>query len=108
LADVCLVPLKNIDGFESFIPSKMFEIMASGRPIIGSVRGEAADILTRSGGAIVIAPEDPQKLRSALLELATNSSRREELAANGKAFVAEFYNRETLAKEYLALLDGIA
>src|ERR1035441_5628411 len=67
LADVCLVPLRNIPLFDAFIPSKMFEIMAMGKPILGSVRGEARDILTRSGGAIVVAPEDSRAMSDALL-----------------------------------------
>src|SRR5207237_3477346 len=33
LADVCLVPLRNIPLFDSFVPSKMFEMMAMARPI---------------------------------------------------------------------------
>src|SRR2546428_9418253 len=36
----CLVPLRNIPLFDGFIPSKMFEIMAMGKPIVGSVRGD--------------------------------------------------------------------
>ena len=57
-ADVVLVPLRNIPVFDTFIPSKMFEILACERPIVASVRGEARRILERSGGALVVDPED--------------------------------------------------
>lgn len=62
IGDVSLVPLRDIPIFDTFIPSKMFEIMAMGRPIVGSVRGEAAEILERSGGAMVV----PLKIRRLL------------------------------------------
>ena len=40
-ADVCLVPLRDVPLFEAFVPSKLFEVLAAGRPVIGAVRGEA-------------------------------------------------------------------
>ena len=57
IADAVLVPLKDIPLFDKFIPSKIFEIMAMGKPIIGSVRGESAEILVKSNGALVCKPE---------------------------------------------------
>ena len=38
-ADVCLVPLRAVPLFRSFIPSKMFEILACGRPDPRVARG---------------------------------------------------------------------
>src|SRR6185295_14441826 len=43
LADVGLVPLRNVPLFTTFIPSKMFELLACGLPIVGPVAGEAAE-----------------------------------------------------------------
>lgn len=104
LADVCLVPLRNIPLFETFIPSKMFEIMAMERPIIGSVRGEAADILQRSKGAIVVEPEDSKAIAEAILHLFKNKERALEMGKRGRKFVVENYSRYALAKEYLEII----
>jgi len=41
MADACFVPLRNVPLFSTFIPSNLFEIMACGRPVIGSLSGEA-------------------------------------------------------------------
>jgi len=106
LSDVCLVPLKDIEGFKTFIPSKMFEIMACRRPIIGSLRGEAADILTRSGGALVIAPENKDALVDALLKLRKDPQLAADMSEKGRVFVEANYSRESLAKNYLAILEG--
>ena len=48
-ADICLVPLRKVPLFATFIPSKMFEYLAAGKAVIGSVTGEAAQILAEAG-----------------------------------------------------------
>ncbi len=106
LADVCLVPLRNIPLFETFIPSKMFEIMAMGRPIVASVRGEAADILSRSKGALVVEPEDSCAIAQALLQLYQQKAQAEVLGQQGRQFVVNNYSRQLLASKYLDVLQA--
>jgi len=103
LADACLVPLRNIECFETFIPSKMFEIMACGRPIIGSLKGESARILEKSGGAVVTAPENSKKLLAAIKQVQVDPK----LGSRGYEFVRENYNREKLASDYINLLSKV-
>jgi len=106
-ADVVLVPLRNIPVFDTFIPSKMFEILASARPILASVRGEARGILERSGGALVVDPEDVEAMEQALRRLRAEPALRTELAERGAEFVRREYDRNTLAGRYLELLEGV-
>ena len=108
LADVCLVPLRNIPLFDSFIPSKMFEIMAMGRPILGAVRGEAAGILARSGGAAVVEPEDSVGMAEAVRALADNPDRMRKMGAEARNFVVANYSRRILAQRYLQELRDAA
>lgn len=104
LADVCLVPLRDIPLFDAFIPSKMFEMMAMARPIVGSVRGEAAEILQNSHGAIVVPPEDSDEIASAIRTLVENPSRLRAMGEAGRQFVAGNFSRRVLAAEYLEVL----
>jgi len=105
LADACLVPLKDIPLFETFIPSKMFEIMAMERPIIGSVAGEPADILMRSKGAMVVRPEDSRAIADSLLFLYQNPEKGREMGMEGRKFVRKYYSRTFLARQYLEVLQ---
>lgn len=105
LADVCLVPLRNIPLFDSFIPSKMFEIMAMKRPIVGSVRGEAADILRQSKGALVLEPENPRAIAESILYLYRHKDERETMGQEGRKFVVENYSRRSMARKYLEVLS---
>jgi glycosyltransferase involved in cell wall biosynthesis len=98
-ADVCLVPLRDIPLFSTFIPSKMFEILAMQKPIVASVRGESAEILERSGAAIVVAPEDDAAIAQAVLR-ARDGEDRQAMGRRGAAFVVEHYSRAGLAARY--------
>lgn len=105
-ADICLVPLRDVPLFDTFIPSKMFELLAAGRPVIGSVRGEAARILTEAG-AVVVPPEDPASLAEAVRALAGKPARRAEMGRDGRAHVAAQFDRAALADRYRRLILGL-
>jgi glycosyltransferase involved in cell wall biosynthesis len=106
-ADACLVPLRDVPIFETFVPSKLFEVLAAGRPVIGAVRGEARDILVRSGGALVVDPERGDQLAAAIDRLRQDGDLREHLARSGRAFVQREYDRNVLAARYLDLLREV-
>src|SRR5262249_34860356 len=49
IADVLLVHLKDLPFLATTIPGKTQAALASGRPILMAVRGDAADLVTRAG-----------------------------------------------------------
>jgi len=104
-ADVCLVPLRDVPLFRTFIPSKLFEILGAGVPVVASLAGESAAILKRSGGAIVVPPEDVAGIDDALARLRDDPTLREEMGRAGRRFVTEHYDRADLARRYLAVLS---
>ena len=103
-ADICLVPLRDVPLFAATIPSKMFEYLAAGKAVVGSVAGEAAQIL-REAGAAVVPPEDGVALAEAIRELAADPVRREAMGRSGRTHVTQFYDRSALAREYRKILD---
>jgi glycosyltransferase involved in cell wall biosynthesis len=107
ISDICLVPLRDVELFKGFIPSKIFEIMASCRPIIASVAGETADILRTSGAAKIISPEDPVALADAVRELKVQPELRAEMGTAGRRFVMAHYSRKALSQRYIALLKRL-
>jgi glycosyltransferase involved in cell wall biosynthesis len=106
-ADACLVPLRDVPLFETFVPSKLFEVLAAGRPVIGAVRGEARSILARSGGALLVDPERGDQLAEAVGRLRADPQLRAELGRRGRAFAEEHYDRDALASRYLELLEDV-
>ncbi len=98
-ADICLVPLRDVSLFSSFIPSKIFEYLAAGKAVVGSVEGEPANIL-REAGAVVVPPEDVDALAAAIAALADDEERRASMAAEGRVAVAARFDRRVLAARY--------
>jgi len=66
--DVLVAPYPYMDGFY-FSPLKIFEYMAAGKPIVASRIGQVAEILEDGENALLVAPEDPKALASALRRL---------------------------------------
>lgn len=103
--DACLVPLRRRKLFEGTIPSKIFEAMASGRPVILGVEGEAAKIITDAKSGIPIEPESPAALVAAIEQLASDPALCERLGASGTEYVTQHFDRTVLARR---VIDGIA
>jgi glycosyltransferase involved in cell wall biosynthesis len=106
-ADVCLVPLRDVPLFDAFVPSKLFEVLAAGRPVIGAVRGEARAILERSGGAVLVEPEQGAAIAAAVDTLRADVDLRTAMGQRGQAFARANYDRDVLAARYLELLHTV-
>ena len=102
-ADICLVPLRDVPLFSTFIPSKMFEYLAAGKAVVGAVTGEAAQIL-REAGAVVVPPEDSAALADAIRALAGDPQRRQAMGRRGRSHVERSFDRVALAREYRQIL----
>jgi colanic acid biosynthesis glycosyl transferase WcaI len=90
-ADVLLVHLKDDPAFYTTIPSKTQAYLAAGIPVLMAVRGDAADLVLRSGGGLVCEPENPASIVEGVLRFYAMSA--DERQAMGQAGHA-FYERE--------------
>ena len=97
LADAALVLLRKSDVFKMVLPSKIFEAMGAGRPIVLGVEGEARDIVERAACGIPVEPENAEQLAAAVHYLAERPELAREMGAKGLAFVAREYDRRVLA-----------
>jgi glycosyltransferase involved in cell wall biosynthesis len=88
-SDALLVPLSAHPTFEQFVPSKLIDFMAVGRPVVLSAAGEAARILERSGAGIVVAPESPDDLARAVRWLAEHPAEAAAMGARGRRFASQ-------------------
>ena len=106
LCDVALVHLRDQPAFAEVIPSKIFEAMAMGLPILlAAPKGEAAEIVEGHGAGRWVSPEAPEALADSVRALARDDTAREAMiAAALKA--APGHSRETQAHEMLAVFEG--
>ena len=108
LCDVALVHLKDSPVFAEVIPSKIFEAMAMGLPIlIAAPPGEATQIIERENAGIVVSAEDPGALADAVRKLASDVTSRRRLAAASHA-AAPRYSRQFQADAMMEALKAAA
>jgi len=104
LCDVALVHLRDAPDFAEVIPSKIFEAMAMGLPILLCLpAGEASRLVLDEGAGVHVAPGDPNALAGAIRELKADGARRRKFAAQSLAS-APNHSRERQAEEMLEVL----
>ena len=108
LCDVALIHLKNVPTFATVIPSKIFEAMGMGLPILlAAPKGEASEIIEREGAGLCVPSNDPSALADAILLLREDRRLRSHLAAQSRA-AASNHSRERQASEFMAVLRKAA
>lgn len=108
LADVLLVHLVDAPSFRITIPHKIFAYMASGKPILAAVTGDAADLIRGAGAGIACPPGDAQALASAVRQFARMpAGRRGRMAQAGLRAVHRHYRREIVVARLESLLRSV-
>lgn len=107
LLDVSIIHLRATDLFSSVIPSKMFESMGMGIPLVHGVSGESAEIVEREGVGIVFRSGDAQALHDALVHMSSDTAY---FGALQKKCVeaALNYDRAALAAKMLGIIKETA
>jgi len=99
--DACIVPLKKIELFKGAIPSKIFEALAAGKPILLGVDGEANELfITEAKGGLYFTPENSDELSDCILKLLNNRSLAIEFGNNGKNYIQKYFTRECIALQF--------
>jgi glycosyltransferase involved in cell wall biosynthesis len=85
-SDALLVTLSSHPTFEQFVPSKLTDFMAVGRPVLLSAAGESARLVESAGAGVVVPPEDPDALAEAVRWLRAHPEEAEEMGRRGRTF----------------------
>lgn len=104
--DVSIIHLRKNELFKTVIPSKMFECMGMGLPILLGVEGESAEIVQRTGVGVSFPPEDGAALAQSIKRLRDSPERLKSMASAGEAGAVE-YDRKVLAQRMLLILAGL-
>ena len=106
LLDVAIIHLRRTPLFETVIPSKLFECMGMGIPVLHGVAGESAEIVLSDQVGIPFVPEDAGELLASLRRLQSDKDLYSRLRENCLQ-AAKKYDRTTLALKMLEALRGI-
>jgi colanic acid biosynthesis glycosyl transferase WcaI len=105
LCDVALVHLKDSPAFAEVIPSKIFEAMGMGLPLLlVAPKGEASRIIETDRAGLFVPAADPQRLAEAARALHDDAGLRSRLAAASLA-AAPRHTRQRQAELFIQALE---
>jgi colanic acid biosynthesis glycosyl transferase WcaI len=102
--DLHVVPLKR--GLaRSSVPSKLYSILAAGRPIVASVDAgtEVARTVERAGAGLAVPPDDPEAFTKAIRRLLDDPAESAAMGARGRTFVESWASPAAVAEAYEGL-----
>jgi colanic acid biosynthesis glycosyl transferase WcaI len=107
-ADLHVVPLRAGLAWSS-VPSKLYSILAAGRPIVASVDAgtEVARIVERAGAGESVPPDDPAAFTAAVGRLLDNRSGANAMGESGRRFVEDWASPAAVAEAYEALFSEL-
>lgn len=105
--DAVVVPLRKNDLFKGAIPSKIFEALALGKPLLLGVEGEAKALFIDEGrSGLSFEPENERALADAVLKYYADRALLAVHGANGERYVREHFDRDRISERlWQALKD---
>ena len=106
-SQVLLLLINNTPNAKGILTGKLFEYLASGRPIlcIGPEDGDAARVIKEAKAGTTVGFDDKEKMKAALKDWFEKYNR-QELKATTSESIRQF-SRQSQCKHYVILLDAI-
>ena len=106
--DAVVVPLRKNDLFKGAIPSKIFEALALGKPLLLGVEGEAKRLFVDDAGAgLAYDPENAHSLAGAVRRVCDDRATAHEMGARGREYVRAHFDRDVLTERLWVELQAM-
>jgi glycosyltransferase involved in cell wall biosynthesis len=102
-ADVAVAPLKS--AILGAVPSKLYEAMAMGLPVVVVADGGPADIVQRHDAGLAVPPGDPSSLARALRTFVERPELRQRMGSNGRRAAEAQYDRRAIMETFISTLE---
>jgi glycosyltransferase involved in cell wall biosynthesis len=106
-ADACIAILKPIEMYKTTYPNKVFDYMASGKPVVLAIDGVIREVIENACGGIPVRPGDPEALSQAILHLADNPELSHRLGHQARSYVQTHFDRVILASRLMEIMLGM-
>lgn len=82
-------------------PNKIFDSFAAGVPIIQTTTGWIKTLIEKEQCGMNVSPDNPVELTHAILSIADDDKKHEQMVINAERVAQTLFNRDTLANQYL-------
>ena len=106
-ARVGLCLLHGQRNYREALPTKMYEYMAAGLPIVASSFSEWREVYGPIGCTLFVDPQDADQIAEAITWLLQHADEADAMGRRGRAAVAESLNWECEQRELLRLYSGL-
>jgi len=107
-ASALLITLNDHKIFSLTVPSKLQAYLSAGKPILGSVNGEAAKIIIESKSGFAAPANSSPKLAEIILDMYhLSDEKRKKMGMSGKKYFNENFNHFVLTKELISIFKNI-
>ena len=104
-ADAFLLPNRKGEFFTGNLPNKLFDFLASAKPVVTTGSGETPNLILQAECGRVGLPEDSHSMVEFLVELAELPlEKRLKMGAKGRDYVMMNYDRKKLSERFLNIL----
>lgn len=107
-ANAFLLPNRKGEFFQGNLPNKLFDFLATGRPIIVAGHGETSELIIDSGAGCVVESENSSAMAAAIIDVKSMSpSARTSMGLAGREYVKKNFNRKTQADSLCIILENL-
>ncbi|HEY9117027.1 MAG TPA: glycosyltransferase family 4 protein, partial [Roseivirga sp.] len=105
--DIHIISMNEASDYDG-LPSKVFAILSSGRPILAATNQDSplSKLILKSGNGLVVERSNPQAIAKGI-ELSLNGFFNEKKSREGRDFVVKNFSKEVITKQYVNLLDSL-
>lgn len=109
LADVLLIHLKDIAFLRAIVPGKTQISLASSKPILIAVRGDASEIVREAGAGVICEPDNPSELANAMVKMsAMSKSELDAMGVRGRDYYLKHLSLDIAVKLYDEIFRKVA
>jgi len=111
MADVSLIGIypENEENEGVIMPSKLYGLLAVGRPIIcvSDPKSEVIEILKRAGAGLYSSIDDPKELAQKIGAVLDDPKKAQEMGQNGRRYFLERFERKMVTREWKEALEAV-
>jgi glycosyltransferase involved in cell wall biosynthesis len=107
-ADASVISMSDTRIAGGARPTKLYESLTAGVPVVAAIRGEGAALIEASGGGRVVPLGDDEAMASALRSLSDDADAWAEQGFAGRAYAERHFAPEAVAAAYAQILEKAA